>query len=304
MHKEQLADAIHRAMPGLCLLVDEPMGAHTSFQVGGPVDIMLLPTSVEEVSQALRLLREHDVPRYVMGNGSNLLVRDGGIRGVVIKLGDNFGHATVEGTQLRAQAGISLTKLAHMAWQASLSGLEFASGIPGSLGGAIAMNAGAYGGEMADVLQTVTCCDLEGQISVLDLDELELGYRTSKVRKAKYVALEAVLQLRPGDKGMIREIMDELNRRRREKQPLNFASAGSTFKRPPGYFAGKLIDDAGLRGTSIGDAQVSELHCGFVVNRGQATASEILQLINLVKERVWDKFQVELELEVQVVGED
>ncbi|NMB25864.1 MAG: UDP-N-acetylmuramate dehydrogenase [Firmicutes bacterium] len=286
------------------MLLDEPMWAHTSLKVGGPVDVMLMPTSAEEVCQVLHLLKEHDIPRYIMGNGSNLLVRDGGIRGVVIKLGDNFSDAVVEGSRIRAQAGISLTKLAHMAWQGGLTGLEFASGIPGSLGGAIAMNAGAYGGEMADVLEKVVCCNLDGNMSTLDLPALELGYRSSKVRNEKLVALEAVVALKPGDRTLIRDTMDDLNRRRREKQPLNFASAGSTFKRPSGYFAGKLIDDAGLRGICVGDAQVSDLHCGFVVNRGRATANELLELIDLIRQQVWDKYQVELELEVQVVGED
>ncbi|NLJ85761.1 MAG: UDP-N-acetylmuramate dehydrogenase [Firmicutes bacterium] len=291
-------------MPTLRLLMDEPMSAHTSFRVGGPADIMLLPATVAETTQALQLLKEQDVPVYVMGNGSNLLVRDGGIRGVVIKVGDNLSKASVDGVWLRAQAGISLARLAHIAWQAGLSGLEFASGIPGSLGGAVAMNAGAYGGEMKDVIRRVTACDLTGRISVMDLEELKLGYRTSKVKQDRYIALEALLQLQIGDKDTIKVIMADLNKRRREKQPLSFASAGSTFKRPPGYYAGKLIEDAGLRGASIGDAQVSELHCGFVINRGQATAGEILKLIELVKDTVWNKFKVELELEVQVVGED
>ena len=291
-------------MPDLAVLLDEPMSAHTSFEVGGPVDIMVMPTSVEGICQVLKLAGEHDIPRYVMGNGSNLLVRDGGIRGLVVKLGDNFSSVSVEDNIIKAQSGIPLTKLAHTAWQASLTGLEFASGIPGTLGGAVAMNAGAYGGEMADVILNVVLCDLDGTSFTWELAELDLGYRQSRVRREKLVALEAVLQLEFGDDHAIRVLMDDLNRRRREKQPLSLASAGSTFKRPPNGYAAKMIDEAGLRGVCVGDAQVSELHCGFVVNRGKATAKELLELIEVVRKQVYERFHVELELEVQVIGED
>jgi UDP-N-acetylmuramate dehydrogenase len=304
LQKAELVDEIKKAIPKLCLSVDVPMKEHTSFRVGGPADVMLFPTSREELQQLLRFLKEKQVPIYIMGNGSNLLVRDGGIRGAVVRLADNFSNISVEGTRIKAEAGVSLAKLAHTAWQAGLQGLEFASGIPGTLGGAVAMNAGAYGREMVDVLQSVTVCDLRGNLHHFALDDLQLGYRTSRVRTEGYITLEALIQLEPGDGMAIRLEMDELNRKRREKQPLEFASAGSTFKRPPGYYAGKLIDDAGLRGLRVGDAQVSCRHCGFVINRGAASASEILELIALIKERVWDKFQVRLELEVQVVGED
>lgn len=304
LQKWQLVDEIRKAIPDLRLSTDEPMKSHTSFRVGGPADVMLFPTSREELSRALRLLNDRDMPVYVMGNGSNLLVRDGGVRGVVIKLADNFSDVLVESTRLRAQSGVSLAKLAHIAWQASLAGLEFASGIPGTLGGAVAMNAGAYGREMADVVLAVTACDIQGNLCEFSLAELELGYRTSRLRREGYVALEVILQLVPGEQQAIRDEMNELNHRRREKQPLNFPSAGSTFKRPPGYYAGKLIDEAGLRGLTVGHAQVSEVHCGFIINRGEATASEILELIAQVQERVWDRFQVRLELEVQVIGED
>lgn len=291
-------------MPRLRLRTDEPMQNHTSFRVGGPADLMLLPRSVEELCQALQFLGNQHLPVYIMGNGSNLLVRDGGFRGAVIKLGDNFNDVLVKDTQIWAQAGISLAKLAHVAWQASLAGLEFASGIPGTLGGAVAMNAGAYGREMADVIQQVVCCDREGHLHYFSKGDLALGYRTSRVRSDGYIVLEVELQLEPGDQQVIKSEMEALNQLRREKQPLNFASAGSTFKRPPGYYAGQLIDEAGLRGLAVGQAQVSEKHCGFIINRGSATASEILELINLVQHRVWDKFRVKLELEVQVIGED
>ncbi|NLY52103.1 MAG: UDP-N-acetylmuramate dehydrogenase [Firmicutes bacterium] len=304
MDKAQLAEDLQKAVPGLCLRIDEPMCNHTSFRIGGPADLMIWPASIGELQQVLRLLKGHQVPVYIMGNGSNLLVRDGGFRGVIIKLAENFSQITVEGTRLRAQVGASLAKLANEACRAGLGGLEFASGIPGTLGGAIAMNAGAYGGEMADVLREVTCCDLEGNLYHFSLEELELGYRTSRVRSQGYIALEALLQLVPEDQEVIRTKMNELNRRRREKQPLNFPSAGSTFKRPPGHYAGKLIDDAGLRGLTHGRAQVSELHCGFVINLGGATAKEVLELIEIVRKRVWEKFHVRLELEVQVIGED
>ena len=304
MQKAQLAEGLQKAVPGLCLRIDEPMCNHTSFRIGGPADLMILPNSIGELQQALRFLNGQKVPVYIMGNGSNLLVRDGGFRGVIIKLADNFSRIVVEGTKLRAQVGASLAKLASAAWQAGLGGLEFASGFPGTLGGAIAMNAGAYGGEMADVIREVTCCDLEGGLYHFSLEELELGYRTSRVRSQGYVALEALLQLVPEDQAVIKAKMHELNQRRREKQPLNIPSAGSTFKRPPGYYAGKLIDEAGLRGFTHGRAQVADLHCGFVVNLGGATAKEVLELIDMVRQRVWEKFRVKLELEVQVIGED
>jgi len=304
LDKEQLAEDLKSAVPGLCLRIDEPMCNHTSFRIGGPADIMVWPTSIGEVQQVLRFIRGRRVPVYVMGNGSNLLVRDGGYRGVIIKLAENFSQITVEGTKLRAQVGASLAKLAGRACLAGLGGLEFASGIPGTLGGAIAMNAGAYGGEMADVLREVTCCDFDGNLYRFSRDELELGYRTSRVRREGYIALEALLELIPEKPTVIRAKMKELNRRRREKQPLHLPSAGSTFKRPPGHYAGKLIDDAGLRGYTHGRAQVSEQHCGFVVNLGGATAKEVLELIEIVRQRVWEKFRVGLELEVQVIGED
>ncbi|NLA58424.1 MAG: UDP-N-acetylmuramate dehydrogenase [Firmicutes bacterium] len=304
MDKAQLAEDLRKAVPGLCLRIDEPMCNHTSFRIGGPADLMIWPTSIGEVQQVLKFLKCRGVPVYIMGNGSNLLVRDGGFRGVILKLAENFSRITVEGTRLQAQVGASLAKLANAACQAGLGGLEFASGIPGTLGGAIAMNAGAYGGEMADVLQEVTCCDLEGNLYHFGLEDLELGYRTSRVRSQGYIALEAVLQLVPEELAVIRAKMHELNKRRREKQPLSFPSAGSTFKRPPGHYAGKLIDDAGLRGFTHGRAQVSEQHCGFIINLGGATAKEVLELIEIVRQRVWEKFQVRLELEVQVIGED
>lgn len=304
MSKSQLIEDLRQLVPPQHIRLDEPMRYHTSFRIGGPADIMVLPASTCQVVSVIRLARQRGVPVFVIGNGTNVLVRDGGLRGVVVKLADNFQAVQVRGHKIWAEAGALLVKVARAAWQAGLTGLEFASGIPGSLGGAITMNAGAYGGEMKDVLASIVCCNQEGEICRLQRDELELEYRSSRVQKECYTVLEAILSLRPGDREAIKARMDEFNRRRREKQPLQLPSAGSVFKRPPGYYAGKLIQDAGLRGARIGDAQVSEMHCGFIVNRGQATAADVLQLIEHIQTTVRQKFGVELEPEIRIIGED
>lgn len=282
---------------------NEPMRKHTTFRIGGPADFYLCPHSAKEIQKTVAICREEELPYFILGNGSNLLVSDQGYRGVVIQLWKNVSDILVEGCRIRAKAGASLAKIAGEALEEGLTGMEFAAGIPGTLGGAVVMNAGAYGGEMKDILQEALVMDEQGEIFTLKKEELQLGYRTSIIKEKGYIVLAAALELKPGDRKEIKEKMDELKQRRVEKQPLDMPSAGSTFKRPEGYFAGKLIMDAGLRGFSVGGAQISEKHCGFVVNTGKATANDVLTLIREVQKRVRDKFGVELETEVKFLGE-
>ena len=282
---------------------NEPMRKHTTFRIGGPADFYLCPHSAKEIQKAVAICREEELQYFILGNGSNLLVSDQGYRGVVIQLWKNVSDILVEGCRIRAKAGASLAKIAGEALEEGLTGMEFAAGIPGTLGGAVVMNAGAYGGEMKDILQEALVMDEQGEIFTLKKEELHLGYRTSIIKEKGYIVLAAALELKPGDRKEIKEKMDELKQRRVEKQPLDMPSAGSTFKRPEGYFAGKLIMDAGLRGFSVGGAQISEKHCGFVVNTGKATANDVLTLIREVQKRVRDKFGVELETEVKFLGE-
>ena len=284
------------------VLTEEPMSRHTSFQIGGPADLFVQPATGEEVREAIRLAKKVQVPFFVVGNGSNLLVSDDGFRGMILQIGRNLQEITVEGNEIHAEAGALLSRVARTALEHGLTGMEFAAGIPGSLGGAVAMNAGAYGGEMKDILTEVEVLTPEGERKVLTLEELELAYRHSCIFEKNYIVLSAHLHLGEGDKDAIRNRMDELARARREKQPLEFPSAGSTFKRPEGYFAGKLIQDAGLKGYTVGGAQVSEKHSGFVVNCGGATAEEVLFLIRQVQKKVKDQFGVTMEPEVRMVG--
>ena len=278
---------------------NEPMKRHTTFRIGGPADYYLCPHSAKEIQKVVEICREEKLPYFILGNGSNLLVSDQGYRGVVIQLWKNVSDIRVEGCLIHAKAGASLAKIAAEALEEGLTGMEFAAGIPGTLGGAVVMNAGAYGGEMKDILKEVLVMDQQGRIFTLEKKDLKLGYRTSAVKEKGYIVLAAVLELRPGDREEIRKLMEDLKQKRVEKQPLDLPSAGSTFKRPEGYFAGKLIMDAGLRGFSVGGAQVSEKHCGFVVNTGGASASDVLTLIREVQKRVREKFGVELETEVK-----
>ena len=282
---------------------NEPMQSHTTFRIGGPADYFLQPETVEQVQKILEICREEKLPYFILGNGSNLLVSDQGYRGVIIQLYRNFSGIELEGTSLRCRAGALLAAIAMTARNASLTGFEFAGGIPGTLGGACVMNAGAYGGEMKDVLKEVTVLTKAGQILTIPASELELGYRTSIIKTADYIVLEAVISLTEGDQEAIKARMKELNEARTSKQPLEFPSAGSTFKRPEGYFAGKLIMDAGLRGYQVGGAQVSAKHCGFVINAGGATAADVVQLMKDVRDKVMDQFGVELEPEVKFLGE-
>ena len=283
--------------------VGEEMRKHTSFRVGGPAACFVTPTEDIELAAVIKVCRQEEIPFFILGNGSNLLVGDKGFDGVVISM-DSFLSCDVnqETGVMKAGAGISLAKLAQEAYKASLTGFEFAAGIPGTLGGAVVMNAGAYGSEMKEVLRGIKVVTGEGEIKEISACELSLGYRTSIITSRQYVVLEATIRLKEGDPVSIKNRMDELTRRRKEKQPLEYPSAGSTFKRPEGYFAGKLIEDAGLRGFSVGGAQVSEKHCGFVINKDQATAADILALCEEIKNRVYQNSGVKLEMEVKTLG--
>ena len=282
---------------------EEPMKNHTTFRIGGNAEVFAAPDSADGVERVLQICREENIPCTVIGNGSNLLVGDRGVCGVVLQIYRNYASIRIEGTDLYVQAGALLGQTAAAAAREGLTGLEFASGIPGTIGGAAAMNAGAYGGEMKDVLVWVKAIDRDGYVRQYAAAELELGYRTSRIQKEALVVLEVKLTLQQGDPVKIRERMEELKEQRIAKQPLEYPSAGSTFKRPEGYFAGKLIKDAGLRGFSVGDAQVSEKHCGFVINRGSATAADVMALVSRVQDTVEEKFGVRLELEVRRIGD-
>lgn len=282
----------------------EPMENHTTLHIGGPADYFVAPSSVDEIMKVIDLCKSSNMPYYIMGNGSNLLVSDDGYRGLIMKIGDNFSQVSIskDGT-VTAQGGILLSKLANAIAKESLTGFEFASGIPGTLGGAVYMNAGAYDGEMVQCLVSARVMDLDGEIYILSKDELELGYRTSILQKKDYILLEATMKFDKGNQEDIFGKMQELNRRRREKQPLDKYSAGSTFKRPDGYFAGKLISDAGLGGFQIGGAAVSDKHCGFLINKDNATAKDYASLIQEVIRVVYERFDVTLEPEVRFLGE-
>ena len=282
--------------------LQEPMSRHTTFRVGGPADIYVLP-QINQVKEVLQLCSTFDIPICIKGNGSNLLVGDKGIRGVVLELGKNATDISVAGTHITAEAGAILGAVAKKALEQSLTGLESAAGIPGTVGGAVVMNAGAYGWEMKDSLVKVTVLTRELEVKELTSEELELSYRHSNVLDNGYVVLKAEFALTPGNQEEIQAAMEDYRQRRQDKQPLNYPSAGSTFKRPEGNFAGKLIQDAGLRGFQVGGAQVSEKHCGFVVNKENATAADIMSLISQVQEKVRDQFGVTLEPEVKRMGE-
>ena len=285
------------------VLFDEPMSQHTTFRIGGPADVFVMPENYEQIREVLRLCKEEKLPFFVLGNGSNLLVSDSGYRGVIIQMDRNMEEIRLDGEEIHACAGALLSSVAVAARNASLTGFEFAGGIPGTIGGAAVMNAGAYGGELKDVLKEVTVMTREGEILTIPADKLEMGYRTSIIKTSGYLVLEAVISLKKGDEEKIRAVMKELSERRTEKQPLDYPSAGSTFKRPEGYFAGKLIMDSGLRGYRAGGAQVSEKHCGFVINAGGATAEDVRSLMDHVIRVVREKYGVTLEPEVKFLGD-
>ena len=281
---------------------DEPMKKHTTFRIGGPADIFVTPEDESQFLAAVRLCRQEGMPYYILGNGSNLLVSDSGYRGAVIETEKALSRLEADGETLKAGAGILLSALAKEALRLSLTGLESASGIPGTLGGGVVMNAGAYGFELKDVLESVRLLDREGNVRTVPAGELKLGYRYSMIPETGSIVLEAALRLKKGDPEAIRARMEELAAQRKSKQPLEYPSAGSTFKRPEGYFAGKLIDDAGLRGFQVGGAQVSEKHCGFVINRGDATAEDVMELCRQVQEKVFQKFGVRMDMEIRKLG--
>ena len=289
---------------GYAIRLDERMAKHTSFQVGGPADCLFTARSADEIAFAMEAARQSNVPLTVIGRGTNLLVRDGGIRGLVVKIAGGMEGVSVSGDAVTAQAGAPLRRMAAAALEAGLSGAEFAAGIPGGVGGAVAMNAGAYGGEMARITKSVVALTQEGEVLTLSRDELDFAYRHSALMERNLTVVEACFTLYPDDPAAIRARMDDFAARRSEKQPLDLPSAGSTFKRPPGHFAAKLIDDAGLRGVSVGGAMVSPKHAGFVVNTGGATARDILDLMEKIRGTVWEKFGISLEAEVRVLGED
>lgn len=285
------------------ILIDEPMSRHTTFKIGGPADLMVLPRNIDEITQVISLCHSMELPYFVMGNGSNLLVRDGGIRGVVLKISDNFSSVKINGCNIKVECGAKLTGLAKKCSRMGLQGLEKISGIPGTVGGALAMNAGAYGGEISQVVKNVTCLNLEGKKIIICADDMDFGYRYSILKQNGYIAVETEIQLSKCDPVILNNEISELTRRRREKQPLNLPSAGSAFKRPKGYYAGKLIEDSGLKGFSVGAAAVSTKHAGFVVNNGGASASEVEELLMKIKDIINKKYSVLMENEVKIIGE-
>lgn len=297
-------------LEGLCQIlgeqnvkVNEPMKKHITFRVGGPADYFLTPETVEQVQKIVMFLKKNNIPYYIVGNGSNLLVGDLGYRGAIIQIYQKMNQIRTDGEYIYADAGALLSKIAAEALSKELTGFEFASGIPGTLGGAVMMNAGAYGGEIKQVIQEATVLTQAGEIVKRTVDEMELSYRSSIFSKNGDIVLSAVLKFEKGNKEAIRARMDELKEQRVTKQPLEYPSAGSTFKRPEGYFAGKLIQDAGLRGFQVGGAQVSEKHCGFVINKDHATAADIVSLMEQVSDKVEAQFGVRLEPEVKRLGE-
>ena len=301
--KQEIKQRFYDLLDEKQIMLDEPMSRHTTFRIGGTADYFLMPETYEELGAILKICNEEKMPCFILGKGSNLLVSDDGYRGVVIQMFRNMSAVEVCGRVVRAQAGASLAAIAAAAKNASLTGFEFAAGIPGTLGGAVVMNAGAYGGEMKQVLNQVTVMNREGEILTIPAEKLELGYRTSIVKTAGYFVLEAVILLKEGDQEVIRARMKELQELRTSKQPLEYPSAGSTFKRPEGYFAGKLIMDSGLAGYRVGGAQVSEKHCGFVINTGDATARDVMLLMAHIIKTVQTKYGVTLQPEVKFLGD-
>jgi UDP-N-acetylmuramate dehydrogenase len=299
---EGLLDKIYSIVHSDRVLINEPMSNHTSFKIGGPAAVLVEVADTNEVVELMRLIRKEEVKCFIMGNGSNLLVDDNGYTGIVIKLSDYYTNVIIDKEHVTAESGILLSILSKIIAKDEFIGFEFASGIPGTIGGAIAMNAGAYDGEMKDCVESVKVLTKSGEILDLTNEEMNFGYRISDVKRKGYIVLETTLKFDKGDIELIKAKTKDFTERRTSKQPLTLPSAGSMFKRPVGYYAGKLIDDSGLRGVRIGDAQVSEKHCGFVVNRGNATCKEVLELIKMVQKVVHDNYGVMLETEVKYLG--
>lgn len=283
--------------------IDEKLSEYVNFKVGGPADILLIPNSKEQVIKSIKICKENNIPFYLIGNGSNILVRDGGFRGVVLSL-KNVKNIYVDGEKIEAECGVMLKEVSDKAIENSLTGFEFACGIPGTIGGAVFMNAGAYDGEISKVIESAEVIDENCNIIRLSREELDFGYRSSLVMKKGYTVLSAVFKLEKGQVKTIKELIEDLTNKRESKQPLEYPSAGSTFKRPTGYFAGKLIQDAGLKGYSIGGAAVSEKHSGFVINKENATAKDITDLIKHIQDEVKKQFGVDLHPEVRIIGEE
>ncbi len=301
MISKTVVEALEHFLPAENIYINEPMSKHTTFRIGGEADCYLQIEDVEQLKKVQRYLQQLEIPYLVLGNGSNLLMGDQGYRGVIIEIANKMSDVRVMGSLIVAQAGAPMSKIARVAWENGLTGFEFASGIPGTIGGGVVMNAGAYGGELKQVVTLVKVVDKEGNLLELDNETMEFGYRTSAIKHQPFTVAEVHIQLTPGVQEEIKARMDELNQRRRDKQPLEYPSAGSTFKRPEGYFAGELIMKAGLRGYQIGGAQVSEKHCGFVINVGGATAQDVKNLIAYVQSTVKEQFGVDLEPEVIII---
>ena len=302
MVSEAVVQALKQYVPEENICLQEPMAGHTTFRIGGPADCLVELESEEQLIRVQNYLNKVELPYFILGNGSNLLVSDEGYRGVVLRIGSGMNRISVNGCELTAEAGATMAQVARVAMEPGLTGLEFASGIPGTVGGGVVMNAGAYDGEMSQVVKQVRVVSRTGESMELDNETMEFGYRKSSIREHCFIVTKVVFQLQTGEREQIKAKMEELVARRREKQPLEYPSAGSTFKRPCGHFAGKLIMDAGLRGYQCGGAKVSEKHCGFVVNAGGATAKDVRRLIQDVQEIIQDKFNVNLETEVLFLG--
>ncbi|AOS99720.1 MULTISPECIES: UDP-N-acetylmuramate dehydrogenase [Exiguobacterium] len=300
---EQVMTGLYEGISKESVLINEPLKYHTYTKMGGIADLFIIPTSYEETAFVVRYAHEQGIPLTLLGNGSNLVVRDGGIRGIVLSF-EKLTDISVEGHELVAQSGAAIIEASRVAYAHQLSGLEFACGIPGTIGGALIMNAGAYGGEVKDCLHSATVLTRQGELLNISHDELELGYRTSCFSKKEYIILEGRFALTEGDPALIKEVMDDLTHKRETKQPLEYPSCGSVFKRPEGYFAGKLIQDSNLQGTRIGGAEVSKKHAGFIVNVENASASDYIALIRHVQETVQEKFGILLETEVKIIGEE
>lgn len=303
MISKAVMEALMDMVPKENIHIEEPLAAHTTFRVGGPADCLVEIESTEQLRKIQKYLRLIEEPYTILGNGSNLLVGDKGYRGVILQIGNKMSDIRVNGNTITVKAGALLSKTAKVALDHGLTGLEFASGIPGSIGGAVVMNAGAYGGEMKQVITSVTVLDQEGEELVLDNPTMEFGYRTSVIKHRPFLVTEVTMELTPGDPMAIKSTMEDLAARRREKQPLEYPSAGSTFKRPEGHYAGQLIMEAGLRGYQIGGARVSDKHCGFVINTGTASATDVLDVIHHVQQTVKEKFDITLEPEVIMLGD-
>jgi UDP-N-acetylmuramate dehydrogenase len=301
MELQAIMQKLEGVLPNECIKINEPMKRHTTFKIGGPARLYVTPRTTDQLAFLLKLCKDMQIPLFIIGKGSNLLVSDEGIEGVVIELAKDFATVKVEGNLIEASSGATLCEIAEVALEHSLTGFEFAHGIPGTLGGAVTMNAGAYDGEMKQVILEATLMDEDGSLFTLDKEALALGYRKSIIQTKGYVVISAKLMLGKGEKKLIQEKMSELKARREEKQPLEYGSAGSTFKRPEGYFAGKLIMDSGLRGYQLGDAMVSDKHCGFVINRENASFQDVKKLIEHIQKTVKINFGVDLETEIKII---